>query len=135
MQTSKLVVLVCEWDDHFLNVVFQVCITDVINKTHIILAMTTTQNQSTPNQLQKKISDVIQIKKAVMIIEDARTDIQISGQKYPDLLLCPDCYSTEISIAKKSNVSRCRCLDCGKNWFVEIKDHPTIKRSQFWSVA
>ena len=80
-------------------------------------------------------TEVVEIRKAMMVIECAGTAVNAYGQRYPDLILCPSCCSPEISISQSNTLSKCHCLECGKKWTVGIKDHSTIESNQFWSVA
>ena len=80
-------------------------------------------------------TEVAKIRKIVAIIEHSGTIVKTSGQRYPDLLLCPICCSPEISISQGKALVTCHCLECDKKWAVGTKDHLTIQTNQFWSVA
>ena len=78
--------------------------------------------------------EVAEIRKAIVIIENASADILIHP-KYPDLLLCPICCSPEISISKSNTSSKCHCLDCGKNWITGMNNTRPKWMENVWSVA
>jgi hypothetical protein len=65
-------------------------------------------------------SEVAGIRKAIVTIENAGTDVLTSHPKYPELLLCPSCCSPEISISQSKILPKCHCLDCGKIWIARM---------------
>ncbi len=78
--------------------------------------------------------EVVEIRKAIVIIENASADI-LNHSKCPDLLLCPICCSPEISISQSNTSSKCHCLDCGKMWIAGMDNTEPKWIENVWSLA
>ncbi len=80
------------------------------------------------------VNEVAEIRKAIVIIEDASENIS-SKPQYPDLLLCPSCCSPEISISQGNVLPKCHCLDCGKIWIAGMDYTSSKGIEKVWSLA
>jgi hypothetical protein len=89
------------------------------------------QDDHTSRVLAREIAE---IRKAIVIIENASADI-LNRPKYPDLLLCTICCSPEISISYNNSLPKCHCLDCGKNWIAGIDNTRPKWIENVWSLA
>lgn len=72
--------------------------------------------------------EVVEIRKAIVIIQNT------NAPRYPELILCPDCCSPEISISDSAS-PRCHCLECGKIWDVGIDSIEQKLIENVWSIA
>jgi hypothetical protein len=80
-------------------------------------------------------SEVAEIRKVIIIIENAGTDFLTRYTKYSDLVLCPSCCSPEVSISQCNALPKCLCLDCGKIWIAEMDDNKAKWIENMWSIA
>jgi uncharacterized protein YdcH (DUF465 family) len=79
-------------------------------------------------------SEVSEIRKAIVIIENKSADI-LTNPKYPELILCPSCCSPEISISHNNTSSKYHCLDCGKIWITGMDGNIAKGIENVWSLA
>jgi hypothetical protein len=81
------------------------------------------------------VSEVAEIRKVIVLIENKGADILTSNIKSPSLLLCPSCYSPEISISQSSTSSKYHCLDCDKIWIAVMGGNRVKEIENTWSLA